>query len=196
MHVRKYKYYLRKPKSEIVKDVFSVLLIVGVVCIAATSPYFVQSVIRGFRKSRWEKYPKQKIRDVFNGLRRKGYVKIEKKGKQTYISLTGEGRKKAGIYQISCLEVKKPKKWDGKWRIAIFDISEMKKLHREAFRGKLKELGFYPLQKSTWIHPYDCRAEMELLKDFFGLDDGELRLVVASHIGQDADLRKFFKLKN
>jgi hypothetical protein len=48
MGLRKYKYYFRKPKSEIVKDVLEFLATIGVLCIAATSPYFVRNLIKGY----------------------------------------------------------------------------------------------------------------------------------------------------
>jgi len=100
----------------------------------------------------------------------------------------------AGFLQIDDLKIKRPKKWDGKWRVLIFDIAQLKKLYREALRGKLKELGFYQLQKSVWVCPFDCRAEVEILKDFFGLKDNELRLILAIDIENDTFLKKHFKL--
>lgn len=118
-----------------------------------------------------------------------------KKNNQIYISLTDKGRKKAGRFQIDSLRIKKPSKWDGQWRLVLFDISEIKKVYREAFRGKIKELGFYPLQKSIWIHPFECKDEIKLLKEFFGLTDNELRLAISKNIGNDSTLRKIFKLE-
>ena len=192
MGIGKYKYYFKKPKSEISKDIFSWLLIAGAVYIAASSPYFIRNLLTGYKK--WQKYPKRKVYDTFYMLRKKGYINIEKRNRQIYISLTKEGKKKAGVFQIDALTIKKPKKWDKKWRIVIFDIAQLKKTYREAFRGKLKELGFYPLQKSVWVYPFDCQAETELLKDFFGLSDQEMRLIVADNISKDDQLRKSFKL--
>jgi DNA-binding transcriptional regulator PaaX len=96
------------------------------------------------------------------------------------------------MYQIDSLEIKKPKKWDRKWRLVIFDIAQMKKIYREAFRGKIKELGFYCLQKSVWVYPFDCEAEIELLRDFFGLSQDELRLIVAEKLGEDSKLKEHF----
>jgi len=58
----------------------------------------------------------------------------------------------------------------------------------------LKELSFYPLQKSVWICPFDCQAEIELLREFFGFSEKELRLIVAEDIGEAKELKKFFKL--
>ena len=192
MGLQKYKYYFRKPRSEIVKDIFYWLMIAGAVYIAASSPYFIRSVLRARKK--WKKYSKKTITNAFYNLRSQNLIEIKDDGKQIYISLTEKGRKKAGYMQIDALDIKKPKVWDKKWRIVIFDISELKRVYREAFRGKLKELGFYQLQKSVWIHPFDCRAEIELLRDFFGLRERELKLIVADDIGDDTEIKEKFML--
>lgn len=193
MSIKKYKYYFKKPRSEIVKDVLKTMLVVGVVCIAAQSPYFTRNLIKGFRK--WKKYPRQKIYDTFYYLKKHGYLRLEIKNCQIYIYLTEEGKRKAGWLQIDNLRIKKPMKWDKKWRIIIFDIPNIKNLYREAFRGKLKELGFCQLQKSVWIHPFDCEAEIELLRNFFGLNLKELRLIVAEKIGEETELKNYFHLQ-
>lgn len=192
MNIGKYKYYFKKPKSEIVKDVFFWLCVGGAITIAATSPYFIQNLLRA--RKRFKKYPKQRVSSTFDMLRRQGFLSVEKKNNQIYISLTEEGKKRAGIFQIGEFEIKKPKKWDGKWRLLIFDIPEKRKIAREALRGKLRELGFCKLQQSVWMHPYNCKAELELLKEFFGLSDKEMRLVVAEDIGENGSWRKIFKL--
>jgi DNA-binding transcriptional regulator PaaX len=122
-------------------------------------------------------------------------VEVRHEGAQIHISLTNEGKKKAGYMQIDDLKIQRPKKWDGKWRLVIFDINELKRGHREAFRGKLKELGFRLLQKSVWVHPFDCEAEIELLRSFFGLRENDLRLILAERIGNDSQLKEDFRLK-
>ena len=190
----KYKYYFKKPRSEIVKDVLSWLALAGMIYIAASSPYFVWNLMRNYK--RWLKY-KKKSKNLYNTfwrLQKQGCIKMEKKNHQIYISLTQKGKKLAGWLQIDALEIKRPKKWDGKYRIVIFDITQLKKFYREALRGKLKELGFYRLQDSVWICPFDCKDEIELLREFFGLSHKEMRLVVAEDIGPDDWLRKIFKI--
>jgi len=191
--LRKYKYYFRKSRSEIVKDVLGWLVVAGSISVAATSPYFILNLLKGFKKGR--KYSRKKVYDTFYNLRRQGLIKVEERNHQIYISLTEEGRKKASWLQIDSLKISKPKKWDRKWRIVIFDISQLKKLYREAFRGKLKELGFRSLQKSVWIYPFGCLAEIELLKEFFGLSEKEVRLILAEDIGKEESIKKLFKLK-
>ena len=188
----KYKNYFRKPKSEIVKDILKALALSGAIYIAASSPYFVWNLQRNIKQ--WKKYNKKKFYNTFYQLRKKGYINIKKVRHQIYISLTSEGKKKAGRLQIDALRINRPKNWDGKWRVVIFDISQLKKFYREALRGKLKELGFYLLQKSVWVHAFDCRDEIEVLKEFFGLNAEEIKLIIAEEIPNDELLKKFFKI--
>lgn len=184
--------YPRKIRSEIAIDILSVLAVSGLVVIALTSPYLLRNLIRGFAKTK--KYSSKKVYNTFHNLKEKGLINFDEKNGQLFISLTKEGKNKAGWMQIDKLNILKPKKWDRKWRIVIFDISETKKEYREALRGKLKQLGFYLLQKSTWAIPYECSREINLLKNFFGLKDYEIRLIVADSIGNEKEIREFFKL--
>jgi len=195
LRIKKYKYYFKKPRSEIVKDILYWLFVAGSVAIAATSPYFGRNLLRGFVKERRKrKYSRKKVYDAFYNLRKQGLIKIQKRNHQIYITLTEKGRKKVSWLQIDKLKIERPKRWDKKWRVIIFDIAQVKKIYREAFRGKLKVLGFYPLQKSVWVHPFDCQAEIDLLKDFFGLSENELRLIIAESIGNDKKLKEIFNL--
>jgi len=188
----KYRYYFRKPKSEITKDIFSILLFTGGVAIAATSPFFLINLLKGYKNFR--KYPREKVCDTFYRLKKRGYVIFSKSKGQVYISLTAEGKKLAGWMQIDELKIKKTKRWSKKWWVVSFDIANIKGPYREALRGKLKELGFCLLQKSIWIIPYNCESEIKLLKSFFGLRDSEVRLIVAERIENDKEFKKFFKL--
>lgn len=188
----KYKYYFKQPKSEIAKDVLGVLIIGGILAIAATSPFFVQNLIKGFKKLK--KYPNKKVYDTFYKLKQQGFINFYQKNNQIYISLTKKGKKKAGWMQIDDLKIKKPKKWDGAWRILLFDIAEKRKIQREALRGKLIELGFKLFQKSVWIIPYGCSDEIKLLKSFFGLSDKDVKLLVVKNIEGERELMERFKL--
>ncbi len=188
-----YKYYLKKPRGEIVKDVFTWLAFAGMVTIAMTSPYFVSNLLRTFPRA--NRYKKHSMENLFYRLKKEGSIAIEKKNNQIYISLTEKGRRKAGRFQINALHIPKQKHWDKKWRIVIFDIPDNHRVKREALRGLLKRLKFYQLQKSVWIHPYDCRDETQLLYTFFGFTRKELRLIIAENIGEDEYLQKMFQLK-
>jgi len=188
----------KKNKSEITKTIVKSILISGGIVIAATNPMFASVVLPKIIKYAGYKLrnrrQKKTFYSTFNRLKNKGMVAVEYKGKQIHISLTKEGRKLAGKYQIDDLEIKKPKKWDKKWRILIFDIENKQRIKREALRGKIKELRLFQLQKSVWICPYDFSKEIKLLRDFFGLTNREMQIIIASKIENDKDARAFFCL--
>ena len=188
----KYKYYFRQPRSAIVKDMLLLVAAGGVLAIAATSPYFAVNLINAYKRDK--RFPKKKVLSAFYHLKRAGLLDVESNNHQIYISLTDEGRRKAGWLQINDLKILKPKKWDYIWRIVIFDIAHEARAKREAFRGFLIRLGFYQLQKSVWIHPFDCSSEIDLLKDFFKFDSRELRLIEAASIGDAKAVKKFFNI--
>lgn len=190
----KYKYYFRKPKSEITKDILKALSIGAAIGIAATSPYFVVNFMRALRMKK--KYSKKKVYDIFSYLRKMDYVQLEQQNHEVRVMLTSEGKKLVGAMQIDDLKVKHPKKWDGKWRVLSFDISEKKKIRRNAVRTKLAELGFKKLHKSVWIHAFDCQAEIEMIRDFFGLTGGELCLIVAEKIDDEKRFKRLFDVEN
>jgi hypothetical protein len=58
----------------------------------------------------------------------------------------------------------------------------------------LRELGFIKLQKSVWLYPFHCNDEIELLREFFGLNEKEMRLIIAEDIGDDKWIRKIFQI--
>ena len=170
---------------------------VGAVTVAASSPYFAfqlsKNISKGLKRKNYLSGKKRELEDSFSYMKRADYLSIDKQGKQIYISLTEKGKKRAGKYQLDDLKIKKQKEWDGLWRIVVFDIPDLTKIKREALRGKLKELGFQLFQRSVWIHPFDCKKEINLLKKFFGFKKQELTLIEGT-IEHDENLRQIFKL--
>ncbi len=140
------------------------------------------------------KNDRKKFKNRFYYLRKRGLINVEYRGNQVYISLTEEGKRKAGKYKIDDLKIKAAQNWDKKWRVLIFDIEDRHKAKREALRGKIKELGMYQLQKSVWVCPYEFKKEMNILRDFFGLEVGEMQVITASEIENDKPARGFFGL--
>ena len=111
-----------------------------------------------------------RINQELKRLQKRGLVEIikHKNGVQT-VKLTKEGKKKLVRYRIDLLEIEKPRKWDGKWRVIIFDIPVKKNSSRELLRYKMKHLGFYKLQASVFVHPYPCYEIVTYLRDYFGV---------------------------
>lgn len=199
---------VRKRAVGAAKVVLKVLLLTGAIAIAASSPMFGQALAREFQKemrcknrlkqrlqeSQKEEYSKERIQSAFYYLKRKGLINVEYRGPQMYVSLTEKGAKKAGKYKINDLAIKKVEKWDQKWRILIFDISDKHKNKREALRGKLKQLRLFQLQKSVWVCPYEFQNVIKILREFFGLTDDEMKVITASEIENDHCVREFFEL--
>jgi CRISPR/Cas system-associated endoribonuclease Cas2 len=189
-----------KNKKEITKIILKGILLAGGIAVASTSPYFVSRVLpKVIKYARYRQkqkaLEKKKFYNVFYRLKKEGFIKMEYRGKQLYINLTEEGKEKVGKYQIDDLKIKKPLRWDKKWRVLIFDVEEKNRIKREALRGKLKELRLYQLQKSVWVCPYDFFKEMDMLRRFFGLKNFEMKIITASEIEDDGNIKTFFGLK-
>jgi len=109
------------------------------------------------------------------------------------IRLKRKGRQVALAYKLDDLKIKKPLRWDRKWRLVIFDIPHSKKQARDALHRKLDEMGFYPLQKSVFIYPYPCEDEIDFIGEVFDVRRNILLIKVDSFEGSEK-LRHHFKL--
>ncbi|MBI2022987.1 hypothetical protein HYT01_00280 [Candidatus Giovannonibacteria bacterium] len=134
----------------------------------------------------------QSFRNTLNRLEKKGLIIGERrKGKVEYC-LSEAGEALALRIKLK-LDLSKSKKWDGKWRLLIFDIPEKVRSKRDFFRKELTGFGFYQLQKSVWAYPYRLPEDFfDLWSDFiFGK---ELILIDSAAIPEDGELRSFFGL--
>ena len=185
-------------KRKITKTILKGILLAGGFYIACSSPRFARQALPMLLKEVRYKIKNRKTEKSFHRsfyyLLRRRYINVEYQGKQINITLTKEGKKLAGKYQIDDLKIVKPKKWDGRWRILIFDIPSIHKVKREALRGKLKELGLFQLQKSVWICPYNFQNEVQILRNFFVLSRDEMQIIIADAIENDEGARQFFRL--
>ena len=96
---------------------------------------------------------KKTVYSSFSHLKKKGWLK---KQSDTF-RLTMAGEKEAFFAHLDAQTVlykPKKRKWDGRWRMIIFDVPEKKRRYRDYLRQMLKTLGFKELQKSTWVTPY------------------------------------------
>jgi CRISPR-associated endonuclease Cas2 len=135
--------------------IFSFLFEMGAVTIDAFLSPSYYADFPGY-KGDFVAFPKKKskikeitIRQSIRRLTKQGFV--EKNGNK--YQLTEKGRK-LGRY-ISEIKNIARKKWDGKYRLVIFDIPEEKSDERNWLRRELSLLGYRFLQKSVFIgkHP-------------------------------------------
>jgi len=147
-----------------------------------------------YNKRELKKYSEKQIKTAFYNLKRRKMVKIIKiENGKVKIKLTNKGRKRLKEFVLDSLTIKKPKKWDGLWRIVIFDIPVKHNTAREALRGKIKELGFKQLQESVWFFPYECEDEILFVAKMFGADR-YIEIITANQLLHEKELKKVFKL--
>ncbi len=139
----------------------------------------------GLSKSQAKKLYQQKI----SKLKRQGYLRETENGWE----LTPKGR--IEIIKIIFWKKLQAKKWDGRWRMIIFDIPEMSRRDRDFLRRELKWIGFIELQKSVWIFPYDMERELLALLKLWKLEfKGDIRFLVVEKITGQERLKKQFNL--
>ncbi len=141
----------------------------------------------------WKKIDKRKLSEEIRKLYRSKLLerKINPDGSCTIV-LTEKGKTKALTYKFSEMKIKS-KKWDGKWRMVVFDIPEKIRRGRDALRWKIRELGFYELHKSVFVFPYECKDEIDFVIEFFNLRP-YTRYGVLESIDNADHLKKIFKL--
>jgi DNA-binding transcriptional regulator PaaX len=89
--------------------------------------------------------------------------------KSVIVSLTEKGILRAINYKFRRLNDKK-EKWDGKWRMVAFDIPNSHRKGRKALNYRLKMGGFYELQESVFLYPYECKKEIDAFVKLFKLE--------------------------
>lgn len=178
-------------KGELSKEILKSLAIGGFVAACFVAPNFAQ-VAKLFgannAKDKW------RLRRTLYNLTEEKLVKISynKKGEEI-IKITGDGEKRILKYNLNDMKIAVPKKWDNWWRLVIFDIPEHCKQVRDALTSKLRELGFYPLQKSVFIFPYKCRDEIDFVCEHFKVR-GYVNFFLVKKPENEEYLRQWFDL--
>jgi DNA-binding transcriptional regulator PaaX len=141
----------------------------------------------------WKNIDEKKLKDEIRQLYQSKLVsKRNNPDGSLSLLLTDKGKMRALTYRFQEIKINK-NNWDGKWRVVVFDIPEKLKRGRDALRIKLKELGFYELQKSVLVFPWECRDEIEFIIEFFNLRK-YVRVGVLETIDNELHLKKVFKL--
>lgn len=135
----------------------------------------------------------QSFRRSLTTLKQKRLLSIQEKGEEVTYVLSEGGKLRVVRGRLDELVIKQPRKWDGKWRIVLFDIPEKHKAAREALRGKLNSLGFYQIQKSCFVYPHECRAEIDFVTECFMISQ-HVMYVVAESLEGEGILKKHFQL--
>ncbi len=79
-------------------------------------------------------------------------------------------------------------KWDGYWRVVIYDIAEKDSRLRDRLRRELKRLGFKFVQKSVWLTPLPVENDLEA---FLKKEKLWGRIIVLKSLMPPAENRRF-----
>src|SRR3989344_2472491 len=180
---------IRTRKTKITNAIL-ITLVVGVAGMLNPQA-LVRAVLKDLKVPKDKRRSSQNVIYLARGrLMKRGLIKYE----DGYWRITNEGRKIVEEIKRDSIGLPKPKRWDKKWRILIFDIREERKMLRDKVRRTLISIGFKRLQKSVWVYPYDCEDFVALLKADFKIGK-DLLYIIADAIENDVWLRKEFALQ-
>lgn len=177
----------RRRKENLQKLILETVADVGMLGVAIFAPKVIKAMHQAglIPKRRQNEY----ISSSASKLAKRGLLFYD--GKR--YCMTSEGENLLCRWKFTNLKLEKPKKWDRKWRVIIFDIPEKKRGTRDRIRELFKQANFYHLQDSVWAYPYDCEDVLTLLKLDLGVGKNILYLIV-DELENDRHLREFFSL--
>lgn len=174
--------------KDLTKDILllaSVGLAIPLILIAPGFPLALKPLLK-------KNYYPSDIRRTLSRMEKQKLISVSYDKEKTRIELLDKGKKRVLSYEIDNLKLNKGK-WDGIWRVVIFDIPEKKRIARDFLRSKLKELGFFKLQKSVLVTPWDCADVVDFVKHFYHVGD-YVNLILAKKLDQEEYLRQYFDL--
>jgi len=148
----------RKTKEstrEITRTIFEILCVTGFVTLTGLLSNG-RNADRLFRALAG--YSVTRIRQTVRRLKLQGMIEYDPEDEQSPIVLTNNGMRRALKREFYRLFTKE-RRWDHFWRIIMFDIPERRK-KRRTFQYALKSAGFFRLQNSVYVTPYDMKDEI------------------------------------
>jgi len=182
----------RKITSPVKQKVIS-LLLAGVALSLSSSRAAPKRIFKALKKD-WQAINRRYLYHLVDEFYNDQLVDYKEREDGTIdVILSRKGKEVALSFQVDRMQIKRPARWDGKWRVVFFDVPEKRRARRDALRDKLKDLGFLEWQKSVWVFPYPCTDEIDFIAEFFEVGryvrHGEITC-----LNYDADLRLHFKL--
>ena len=169
------------------------LLEAGIVLGLTSRPDAYFRVLKQTAKE-WRRIDSRALHDAIKRLYRSQLVDYQKNTDGSIsLLLSHDGEKRALRYRLDTITIQKPPRWDGNWRIVLFDIPEQLKQGRDALSQKLKQLGFHPMQKSVFVFPYECKDEVDFIVEMFGLRP-YVRYLVVKEMDAALDFKNQFHL--
>jgi DNA-binding transcriptional regulator PaaX len=182
----------RRRLGSIQQAILGLILMSGALAVQRIAPEVLRSLKRDRKFAHQFTY---RARSQLSQLREDGLVSFEERGGLRYARITNAGRNALMVRgNLLAQWIQKPKRWDGRWRVVIFDIPERRRNTRDTLRRMMRSFGFYRLQDSVWVHPYDAEDVIALAKTELKLGTNVLYMIV-EHIENDQRLKEEFLLR-
>ena len=183
----------RARRGAIQRALLGALVAGGLTSVARAAPKVVGLLKQEYLDAILPPDPRQRLHETASRLKRKGFVAFEMKDGRKQMRITERGMREIARIRLGTYSIRQPRRWDGKWRMVMFDINEHRRVDRAKIRNILVSLGLYRLQDSVWVHPFDCEEVIALIKTEFRLGEN-LLYVIADAIDYDRRLRDHFDL--
>jgi len=180
-------YRRRKKRADLQKIVLSTVAAAGMMSVGLLAP----NVLGAFAKLGL--IPTRRQTDSIRAARNRLVHQRLLGWEGNNLRLTEKGERALRSLEVRGYKLPKPKRWDNRWRVLIFDIPEKRKSLREKVRRTLASIGFVRLQDSVWIYPYDCEDLVTLLKADFKIGKDVLYMIVDT-LEYDTPFRSKFGL--
>lgn len=106
---------------------------------------------------------RRRLAKAIQSIRKRRYARITKLNGVLVLEITREGKRALLPFATDQLRILPPPTWDKKWRVILFDIPETQRVGRDVLRKRLRDLGFYALQRSAFVLPYPCFDQLDIL---------------------------------
>ena len=179
--------------SAVIDGLLNFVVLGGTLSLGIIAPNSIQALDKPLQKYFQAMDKRQRNREL---QRLTTYMKRKNLLENDYqhgLVLTKKGYDRARKSNINSLKIDTTIKWDHTWRIVLYDIPENHKNGRDTLTRKLRNLGFYQLQRSVWIHPFPCRREIEVLTAYCGIEK-YVSYIETTYIDKQEILLKKFSL--
>ena len=178
---------MKKSRSDLKRIILSTVAVAGLLGVAVVAPNAIGAMVKlGL-------IPSKRQKEIINTARARLVKQELLVYKSGFARLTPKGEAVLRKLKLQEYKIKKPKRWDKKWRVLIFDIPEKRRKTRVQVRTTLQRIGFIRLQDSVWVYPYECEELAVLIKADLKVGKDILYMVVEKLEG-DAWLKNHFNL--
>ena len=186
---------IKRRKTQVQRIILGTIASAGLLSIMAVAPNALQALAmleRGLKPRK--KSPRFVVETAFARLLDKGHIVLVKTAKGKFARLTPEGRLALARMVVCSPDTRTHRRWDKRWRMVTYDIKESRKKSRRQLQRTLRSFGFYRLQDSVWVYPYDTEELITLLKAEYSVGK-EVLYAVVEHLENDRELRAYFQLR-